>query len=352
MKQTATESRCGACYGVKRSCCPCRLVVLLVACLVLWPQPSLVAQIGSRENPLDAVDAGSFAVEQPQGGVGLLELNNPLERELLQGETHLYHIQVGAGQYVRVAVERWGAELRLVLRDRKGLIRADFTCRSDSPVPVSLIAENPGIFLLEFHAQDPSPSPARYRVEVEELRPASSRDRGRLVAEKAFFEGSRLRAMEREASSRRAIREFEAARNAWQAAGDQRGEVIALRAIAEVYEGFGETQKALSYYDQALSLSRRAKNVRGEGETLAALAYLQFFLGDTQRAFDNAAAALALSQAAGNRRGAARALSVMGETYYGFGDIAKAVQIQEQALALWRAVNDLRGEAQSLMYLG
>ena len=161
---------------------------------------------------------GAFPVAQPAGGIRLLELNKPLERELLQGETHLYHIRVGAGQYVRVAVERWGAELRFVLRDPRGLVRVDFTCRSDSAMPVSLIAEKSGIFLLEFHTQDPSPSPARYRVELEELRPASSRDPGRLVAEKAFLEGSRLRAMEKKRRADSAISEFETARNAWQAA--------------------------------------------------------------------------------------------------------------------------------------
>ena len=55
-------------------------------------------------------------------------------------------------------------------------------------------------------------------------RPTSSRDGSRLAAERAFVEGSRLRAEEKESSSRQAIREFEAARRAWNAANDGRGE--------------------------------------------------------------------------------------------------------------------------------
>jgi CHAT domain-containing protein/Tfp pilus assembly protein PilF len=184
------------------------------------------------------------------------------------------------------------------------------------------------------------------------LRFASSADRSRLVAEHAFSEGSRLRAEESESSSRQAIGEFEAARRAWHAASDERGEANALRAVAEVYQALGDTQKALSSYDRALSLSRSSKDVGGEGETLAGLAYLQFFLGDSQKALDNATTALALNQAAGNRRGEARARSVMGEAYYSLGDMSKAREIQEQALSQWRALDDARGEAQSLVSVG
>jgi len=183
-------------------------------------------------------------------------------------------------------------------------------------------------------------------------RPTSSRDGSRLAAERAFVEGSRLRAEEKESSSRQAIAEFEAARRAWNAANDGRGEADALRAIAEVYQALGETQKALSSYDRALSLCRSAKDVGGEGETLAGLAYLQFFLGDTQKALDNAAIALALSQSAGDRRGEARARYVMGEAYSSLGDMSKALAIQEQALSQWRALDDARGEAQSLVAVG
>jgi CHAT domain-containing protein len=353
MTQLPTGTRWRAFHGwagrsYRRWC----LVTLVVGCLLLWADPSFLVQMGSLEDRLDNANARASLVEQTPDAVPVLALKNALERELPQGETHSYRIRVSAGQYARVVVERWGAELRVLLRDRYGRIRADVTCRTDSPMPVSVIAQDAGVFRLELHAEDSSAAPARYRVEIEELRPAVPRDRSRLVAEQAFFEGSRLRAEERETSSRQAIKEYETARMEWQAAGDPREEVISLRAIAEVYEVFGETQKALSYYDQALSLSRRVKDARSEGETLAALAYLQFSLGDMQHALDNAAAALALNQGAHNRRGEARARAVMGEAYSGLGDVSAALQNQEQALSQWAALNDARGEAQSLVSVG
>ena len=210
-------------------------------------------------------------------------MNQPLERELLQGETHLYHIRVGAGQYVRVAVERWGAELRFVLRDPRGLVRVDFTCRSDSAMPVSLIAEKSGIFLLEFHTQDPSPSPARYRVERRGASTGVQPRFGPAGRRESLLGGLRLRAMEKEASSRHAISEFETARNAWQAASDQRGEVIALRAIAEVYQVLVKRRKPCPITIGRFRSAEGRRMFGGEGETLAALAYLQFFVGDTQQ---------------------------------------------------------------------
>jgi CHAT domain-containing protein/tetratricopeptide (TPR) repeat protein len=351
MKQSPTVSRYHVLRGWRRQ--PCyrwRLAAFSAVCFAVCSQPIFLARIGSR--PLDGVNLQTSPIEGTQDTVPVLELNDPVVRELLQGETHSYRFRIEDGQYLRVAVERWGADLKLVIRDRKGLIRTDVTCRSDGPLPVSLIAEESDVFLLELRTQGSSATPARYRLDVEERRLASTRDRSRLAAEQAFVAASRLRADEREASSRQAIKRYEAARIAWKAAGDERGEVIALRSIAEMHEVLGETKKAFTNYDQALSLSRRAKDARGEGEALAAIAYLQFFLGDMQQALENATAALALSQSIGNRRGEARALYVMGEAHYGFGDLAKAVQIQEQALSLWRALNDARGEAQSLVAVG
>ena len=202
------------------------------------------------------------------------------------------------------------------------------------------------------HAGPARSGAGRAPLDASRLRATSSPDRSRLVAERAFIEGSRLRAEEKESSSRQAITAFETARSAWKTAGDVSGEAKAVRAIAEVCQALGETQKALSFYDDALSLSRSAKDARSEGETLAGLAYLQFSLGDTQRALDNAVTALALNQAAGNRPGEARARNVMGEAYSSLGDMSKAREMQEQALSQWRSLNDARGEAQSLVAVG
>ena len=178
------------------------------------------------------------------------------------------------------------------------------------------------------------------------------RERNRLIAERAFSEGLRLRAEERESSSRQSIREFETAQRASYATSDARGQANALRAIADVYQTFGEVEKAFSYYNRALSLSRSARDPRSEGETLADIAYLQFFLGDTQKALDNAVTALTVNEAAGNPHGEARARFVMGEAYSSLGNMSKARQIQEEALSQWRALGDVRGEAQSLVAVG
>jgi CHAT domain-containing protein/tetratricopeptide (TPR) repeat protein len=286
------------------------------------------------------------------GNIDLLELNKPVEREISQGQIHSYQIKLGSGQYLRTTVEHWGLGVRIALYDPKGQIRAEFDCRQSGLTPASLIAEDAGTYRLEVRAREKDSIPGRYEAKIEELRPATTRDRSRIAAERAFAEAERLRAEERDEPSRQAIRKYEAARGFWQAAGDQREEADTLKNTGEVYQLLGETQKAFSYYDQALSLSREAKDLQGEGEILNNIGYLHFFSGNTQQALDNCTIALKLSRAVGNRRGEAQALSTIGEAYYGFGEMPKALEFQEQALSLWRTLNDRRGQAQALASLG
>jgi hypothetical protein len=99
-------------------------------------QPLFLAHSGGRENPPNEVNPQISPIERAQDAATALELKNPVERRLLQGETHSYHIRIDGGQYLRIAVERSGADLMLVIRDTKGMIRTNLTCRSDSPMPV------------------------------------------------------------------------------------------------------------------------------------------------------------------------------------------------------------------------
>lgn len=172
------------------------------------------------------------------------------------------------------------------------------------------------------------------------------------AAERALVEADRLRVGADEASLRRAVLRYEAARAAFHAAGDVRGETVALRALAEIRSLVGAHVEALASGNEALRLSRAAEDLRGEIDALNILAACSIATGDNREALEHSSLALRLSREARYVYGEAQALTNSGESYYDFSDLRKALDHLESALAIWRSLNDSQGLARTLGNLG
>src|SRR5215216_6034960 len=151
---------------------------------------------------------------------------------------------------------------------------------------------------------------------IEDARRETARGGSRIVAERAFAEGERLRAESSLESSRKAISKYEEAIRQWRVTGDSGAQVKALKAVGEVYYSLGDAQRAVQYLEQGLLLTRQSKDLRAEGEILSAAGFAYLHLGENQKAFEYCERALKLSREAGNNRGEARALNYIAETYY------------------------------------
>jgi CHAT domain-containing protein/Flp pilus assembly protein TadD len=181
---------------------------------------------------------------------------------------------------------------------------------------------------------------------------APSRDKSRIVAEKALVEGEQLRKERRAEARRIAIEKYEGALVYWRSAGEWHEEAATLRKIAEVYNSLGERQKALDYYYQALSIYQKVNDHREEGEILNDIGHVHLYSGKTQKALEYCNKALNISREADNRKGEAQALSNLGEVYYFFGNMQQSLDYFHQALSLWRNLDDRQGQARALMYFG
>lgn len=282
----------------------------------------------------------------------LLEPNKIVEGEIAPGQAQSYRINLEAGQYARVVIEHWGADLRLAFQGPGGRVRFELNCRQNGTTPVSLLAETSGAYRLELRARAGDSIGGRYRGRIEEVRRATAQDQSRLAAEKSFAEADGLRAEERAESSRQAIKKYEEAAALWQAVGDKTASAAALKNVGEVYQELGNSEKAFSFYKQALAVSQEAKDVHGEAEILNDIGYLHFFLGDMENAFQNGTRALKLGQETGDRRVEAQALNTIGEAYFGFADFPKDIESQDRSIKLSHELNDRRGEARALVSLG
>src|SRR5436853_2114267 len=109
---------------------PCvrRLIHLAVLTAIALPlsQPLSFARPGLSKPSQEAkVDPGRPAQSPPE--IRQLEIGKPIERELRGGQSHVYEIQLVAGQYLSAIVDQRGIDVAITVigADGKPLIEAD-----------------------------------------------------------------------------------------------------------------------------------------------------------------------------------------------------------------------------------
>ncbi len=296
--------------------------------------------------------AGSSRLVDAASNAPFIGLHKVIEREISPSQTHSYQITLTSGQYGRAVIECWGIEASVALYYPSRQKHVEFNCYPGGLIPVSVIADVSGEYRLEVSARKEGTIKGHYRVTLEALRRASTRDRETILGENAFAEGERLRAEWRTESNYKAIQMYEKAQGYFRAARDRHAEAYMLRGLGRVYQSLDEYQKALTFYNQALSLSQKLNDRRGEVDVLNDIGYLHFDFGDSQKALRAATLALKLSRFTNNVAGEAPALHTIGEAYYGFGDLQKALWYLREAMQLYQKSNDRQGEIRVLVSFG
>ena len=217
--------------------------------------------------------------------------------------------------------------------------------------PLFLMAKEQGIYRIEIRSPDGAAA-SRYRIDVEELRTATSQDNNRSLAQSAFAEGKQLHKEGTAASKQKAIEKYQQALPLWRAAGDQFGEAETLQALAMVYIDLSDAKKSFDYLSQALPIERAVGDCQGEAATLVARGSIYHLLGQNEKALDELNQALSLMQSVGDRAGEAETLRNIGEVYDQSGDRRKALDYYERSLAIAEAAGNRREEAIALNNIG
>src|SRR5215475_15851638 len=96
------------------------------------------------------------AARQPQDPQSL-SINAPIERELPAGQTHVYRIELSAGQFALVEVEQRGADVSLAASGPDGKEFASVNLRSDvkGVERIAIVAEATGEYILKVMSGNP-----------------------------------------------------------------------------------------------------------------------------------------------------------------------------------------------------
>jgi CHAT domain-containing protein/Tfp pilus assembly protein PilF len=293
------------------------------------------------------------ALAQPPAVVhhaGKLLPHTPVERQLGPGEADSFTVDVDAGQFLHVEVDKKGVDVSLEIADAGGkpLVVFDAWHGAFGSLPASWVADRAGTLEIRVSKSARNTIAGLYRIEVTGLRPPTSADRTRIQAESEYVQadaGDRTG----EAEKRRAsIQGFERAEGLWRTLGDRTAEAHCLLRIGIIEYGLGDPRKAAGLFEEALALADSSGNLAERSADAVALANASADLGLNAKALQFYARAEALNRALGDRAGEARALYDIGIVYGDTGEYRKALDYYDRALALAKAIGDRAQEGRTL----
>jgi CHAT domain-containing protein/tetratricopeptide (TPR) repeat protein len=282
------------------------------------------------------------------------------------GQTHVYAIDLAAGQYLHLEVELERIDLTVRLLSPEGVeLEQRENPVENSSIPLSFVASSAGTYRVEIRqpmgadqkkdakaGSDRSSQLKTYTIEVHQLRPAEPDDQKRITAERAGSAGDKLRAEGTGPSRHEAVTQYEVALTVWTDLADQPRQADTLSSLGRVYYDLGDTNNALEFWNRELTVRHALGHPDDEGNVLGSIGTVYSRLGDRQKALDYFSQSVEKLRAAGDKVNEGTALSSIGNTYYGLGQVRKALEYYEQALPLQHGVGSPSAEGATLGNMG
>jgi CHAT domain-containing protein/Flp pilus assembly protein TadD len=300
--------------------------------------------------PLTLTRAFSIArTQEPEANAGKPAQNPPdlrplgtgrvVERELQGGQSHVYQIQLAAGQYLSVLVEQRGIDvaITLIAPDGKPLMEVDGPNGALGPERVGVIADLAGSYRLDVHSLEENAPAGRYEIRILEWRAATSSDR-------ALLEARRLMAQSVQAKDEG--HEDEAVQMAERALAlcdktlsqDVPERADFLYNLAELYIGKRDYKNAERLHQQALAIREKAFGPEHPDVALSlnTLAQLADTTGDYGKAEPLYQRAIAIREKwlGPDHAEVASYINNLAVLYFTAGDYAKAEPLYQRAIAV------------------
>jgi CHAT domain-containing protein/Tfp pilus assembly protein PilF len=314
------------------------------------------------------------------------------ERELRGGETHVYPVDLQAGQFLRVKVQEQGIDVAVRLLDPTGAVVTGVDSLSiylaDSLEDLAVLPQVTGRYLLEVGSQNRGARPGRYELEVAALRPATGgEDALRTEAVRAvwdaFHPAPETQALERalglweRLGERRrmaealfalgelrslhpdefatAAEDFLRSAVLWREQPDRGAKNWASSALnksAGLLRALGRPGEARKRYEEALAITGSLDDAQIQAISLSNLAMLAVDQGEFQQGITAFLESLQRAREAGDRVAQIKTLNNLGYAYDQLAEGQKALQSYRQALDLAQAISNARLEATVLNNLG
>lgn len=278
-----------------------------------------------------------------------------LERDLKGGETHVYPVDLQAGQFLRVRVQEEGIDLAVRLLDSTGavLTGVDGLVAGHSDEDLMAVLSTSGHYQIEVRAPAKA-APGRYRLRVEGPRAAGDQERGRSEAVQAVWEGNNEPGKDEKALRRKA-QSLERARTLWRQLGEPRREAETLFLLAHGYLNLPDSaEKAVEAFQESAALwggqpDREARS--WQVRALNSAGVLLKAQGRFERARKQHEEALAIAREQGDSYNQVTSLLNLGTLDCDRGELRRGIVSLSESLAKAREIQDRQMEARNLINL-
>jgi len=276
----------------------------------------------------------------------------PIERELVGGESQSYQITLKAGEFVRFRLDQRAIDTVLVLTapDGKQLVEMNLTGFGEQE-SLSLEAASAGSYRLTVRALGTATQRGSYRLETALTAAATAQDRKRLAAEALLVEATALRKQTGK-TAQRVIDKLQPVLPVWRELGEPAWTAYSLSLIGYAYGDLRQYEKAIEFHEQALATSREFKLRTREGKALRILGVSHSSLSHPAKAIEYQEQSLSISRELQDLEAQDTVLRDLGNSYLFMGRYEKAIEYYEQARVIANEMKNRASEAMSLRNLG
>lgn len=307
--------------------------------------------------------------------ISILKLNQPIEKPIVTGESHEFQITVRTGEFIFVEVQQKGKDvvLRLYSPNDKLLLERNSPNGTEGLESIAYLATVTGNFKLTVSVPSkPTVGQGGYVVELKAIRPPSSQDDKRIVAENMFQEATRSKAKyggclwlwhelgeayweDLTLEKIDSIESYEEVIRAYLREGNRKRAQDLWVTVGKNYQRLKKWEEACKSYTNALALAKELNDQEGidviQMFLAGAKAYPLIEEGKTLINEGRKSEAIVTLSKALEEIGTANGLAVtqrnlfemLGQAYWDTDQFAKAEDCYKKAFQLARMAGDMRG---------
>jgi CHAT domain-containing protein/tetratricopeptide (TPR) repeat protein len=290
-------------------------------------------------------------VAEGRAQTAVLHRGSSVTREIVPGETHLFELDVEAGQLVTASVFAGDLNYLLRLSEPDGDISQEVVHRRFDDLSWQVVAAESGHHRLAITSLESGGRSRPYQLKLEQVRPATLHEREAAAAAADFQRAEALRFGTHSADLLQASEKYRAAGDAWGRLTRWGEACVAWQRLGELHFVQGDYRKALRAYEEALRLGEMSSDPFLAVTQLDNIGYVQVYLGNIDKAsgyFSQVRARLtkiSVGQTSTRRRTEAQLENNFGEAEYARGNLKSSLGFFARARATWEEVGDRRGVA-------
>jgi tetratricopeptide (TPR) repeat protein len=264
---------------------------------------------------------------------------------LAAGQNGRHTVPLEAGQFVRLRVERRGAD-HVVLLDPSGkpVIERD-SMFDPGYIQVLALPSSTGTYALEVYG---GPKPSSYSWRILEQRAARESDRRLIEAQSKQNE-----AMERMGKVNEAEPRMLEALRSWETAGNEpQGVIDSLAGLCHISRYLGKAQSQRDFAARLLEVSTKEGNQHALSHAHYHLGIAWAELGNLALGMDHLEKAVEISVRNNDAKGQSTALNILGGLLSRAGQSKRALEYFNRALTIFRDLGNKRFIAASLLSSG